>query len=270
MKKLKIGIIGCGTIGSEIAKACKTRMRGAIDLVGICDTDREKIELLQKTLKAKVPALKADDIIKKSDLVVEAASALISADIIKKAIKNKKDVLVMSVGGLLGNEKLLEKAAKSGVRVYMPSGAICGIDGLKSASVGKIDSVSLITRKNPKGLSGAPYLKNKNINIWDIKEETVIFDGNAADAIKGFPQNVNVCAVLSLAGLGAKNTRVRIITSPGYVKNIHEVEIAGEFGRITTKTENMPSKTNPKTSQLAVFSAIATLQGIAENIRIGT
>jgi aspartate dehydrogenase len=178
--------------------------------------------------------------------------------------------MVMSVGGLIGHEDLLKKASKKCVKVYIPSGALCGVDGLKSSSTGRIKSVTLTTRKPPKGLEGAPYIKEHNINLAAIKNETVIFTGSAKDAIKAFPQNVNVSAVLSLAGIGAGKTRVRIITSPQYTKNIHEVEIESEAGRIFTRTENVPSKTNPRTSELAVFSAIATLKGITDSVRLGT
>jgi len=270
VRKIKVGIIGCGTIGAEMARACQTRLKISVDLVGICDLLEDKTKLLQKSLKDKVPVLELGDLVNRSDLVVEAAGAKISADILKKAINAKKDVLIMSIGGLLGNESLLDKAEKAGIKVYLPSGALCGIDGLKSASIGKIDSVMLTTRKPPQGLAGAPYITKNNIDLPSIKEETVIFEGTANDAVKGFPQNVNVAAILSLAGLGAANTRVRIVTSPDYTKNVHEVEIRGESGKITTKTENLPSKVNPKTSQLAVFSAIATLKGIVKSVRIGT
>jgi aspartate dehydrogenase len=176
----------------------------------------------------------------------------------------------MSVGGLLGKEDVLRQAAESGVRVFIPSGALCGIDGLKSASVGKIESVMLTTRKPPKGIEGAPYIREKGIDLSGVKAETVIFDGTAEEAVKGFPANVNVSAVLSLAGIGPKKTRVRIVTSPEYTKNTHEVEIVGDCGRITTRTDNVPSKANPKTSALAIFSAIATLEGIARSVKIGT
>ncbi len=270
MRKIRVGIIGCGTIGGELAIACQTRMRGNLNLVGICDKDAAKSAALQKLLKGKTPVLKLGDLVKKTDLIVEAASASISADILKKAIKNKKDILIMSIGGLIGHEDLLKKAAKAGIKVYLPSGAICGIDALKSGNTGVIDSVTLTTRKPCQGLEGAPYLKEKNIRLSDIKEETVIFDGTAEEAIKGFPQNINVCATLSLAGIGADKTRVRIVTSPDYTKNIHEVEIAGDFGKISTRTENVPSKSNPKTSQLAILSAIAALEGIVESVKIGT
>jgi aspartate dehydrogenase len=270
MRKIRIGIIGCGTIGSELAVACQDRMAGGMNLVGICDQDEKKAASLQKVLRNKVPILKIDGLVKKVDLIVEAASVSISADILKRAVKNKKNILIMSIGGLIGNEDLLQAAAKAGIKVYLPSGAICGIDGLKSGNKGRIDFVTLTTRKPLKGLEGAPYLKEKNIKLTDIKNEAVIFDGTAREAIKGFPQNVNVCAALSLAGIGADKTRVKIITSPDYTKNIHEVEIRGDFGNISTRTENAPSSVNPKTSHLAILSAIATLEGIVESVRIGT
>ena len=260
---MKVGIIGCGTIGSELAQACRDRLKDRVELIGMCDIDQKKI-------KKGVPTMSVAEIISKSDLVVEAASAGISADVLAKCIDAGRDVIIMSVGGLLGKEDLLEAAKKKGVKVYIPSGALCGIDGLKSASIGRIDSVTLTTRKPPQGLAGAPYLKEKGIDVLKIKEERVIFEGSALDAVKGFPQNVNVSAVLSLAGLGAGKTTVKIVTSPLYTANTHEVDIVGEFGRIVTRSENMPSKSNPKTSALAIFSAIATLEGAASSVRIGT
>ncbi len=270
MKKIKVGIVGCGTIGGEIARACQGRLKKDVELTAICDADEKKATALNRILNKKVHILKLNELIKKCDFLVEAASAKISVEVLNICIKNKKSCLVMSVGGLLGNEKLLESARSKGVKVYIPSGAICGIDGLKSASVGKIESVTITTRKPPKGLVGAPYLIENGIDVAGLKEETVVFEGTAADAVKGFPQNVNVSAVLSIAGIGSGLTRVRIIASPNCASNIHEIEIAGEFGKITTRAENVPSKNNPKTSALAIFSAIATLEGAISSVRLGT
>ena len=270
MKKIKIGIVGCGTIGSQIAHACQSLLKDKVELVAICDADAKAAAALMKALKKGPAILGLDEIIEKSGLVVEAASARVSGEVLSKCVKSGRDCMIMSVGGLIGQENLLKQAGDEGVRVYIPSGALCGIDGLKSASIGRIDSVMLTTRKPPKGLEGAPYLKEKKIDLSRITGETVIFEGSAEEAIRGFPQNVNVSAALSLAGLGAKKTRVKIITAPEYTKNIHEVQIEGEAGRIFTRTENVPSVSNPKTSEMAVFSAIATLRGITDAVRIGT
>jgi aspartate dehydrogenase len=268
-KKIRIGLVGCGTIGSEIAGACQGELSKSMTLTAVCDVDSAKAVALAKAMK-RVKVLGLDQLIKGVDLVVEAASAKISGEVLKKCIKNKRDVFIMSVGGLLGKDALLKEAEAKRVKIYLPSGAICGIDGLKSASSGKIDSVTLTTRKPPKGLKGAPYFNDKNIDLDKVSGEMTVFEGSAEEAIKGFPQNVNVAAVLSLAGIGAKKTRVRIVTSDQYTKNVHEVEVEGEFGRLMTRTENVPSKTNPKTSALAFFSAIATLREIASSVRIGT
>ena len=270
MGKLKVGIIGCGTIGTEIARACRDRLSNKIELDAISDIDPKKAELLNNKFNRKIDVLTINELIKRVDIVVEAASAGMSAGVVEKCIKAKKSCMVMSVGGLIGREELLESAEDAGVNIYIPSGAICGIDALKAASVGTIESVTLTTRKPPKGLEGAPYIKSNLIDLSNLKGEAVIFEGSAAEAVKGFPQNVNVSAVLSLAGLGAKSTRVKIVTSPGYTMNVHELEIKGSCGRIVTRTENVPSKANPKTSELAILSAIATLENITNSVKIGT
>ncbi len=246
----KIGIIGCGAIGTGIAEFIQARLKTKARVVALCDIDLEKADFLSKKIKPRPVVTSMDNLIKKSDLVIEAAGVDVSSAIAKKAVLRKKSVLIMSTGGLLKAPGLIKKP-----NVHIPSGAICGIDGLKAASIGKIKSVSLTTRKPLKGLKGA-------IDVDKIKKETVVYSGTAQDAVKRFPKNINVAATLSLSGLGPKKTRVRIITSPRYTRNTHEVEIEGEFGRLFTRTENLPSKSNPKTSQLAIFSALAKLKEV--------
>lgn len=270
MKKLKVGIIGCGTIGEELARRSEEALKEKIEVVALYDIEKEKSEKLSRTLKKSVAVDSLEDLFERAGLIVESASSAISLEIVKKAIENSKTVLIMSVGGLIASAGLLEEARKKGVNVYFPSGAVCGIDGLKAAGISKIESVTLTTRKPLRGLEGAPYLKEKNIDINAITGEKVLFEGSAEEAMRGFPKNINVASILSLAGIGRKKTAVRIITSPEYTKNSHEVEISGDFGKITTKTENVPSPRNPKTSALAILSAIATLEGIADSVRMGT
>lgn len=268
--KIKVGIIGCGAIGTEIALACESRLCGRVELVAVCDADSAKAASLTVRLAKPVPAVTAERLIARAGLVVEAASAKISAGVLEQCIRRKRPCLIMSVGGLLGREDLLARAEEAGVRVFIPSGALCGIDGLKSAAAGSVTSVTLTTKKPLAGLAGAPYIVERRIDLGGIRTETVIFEGTAEEAVKAFPQNVNVAAVLSLAGIGARSTRVRLMTAPSYTRNVHEVEIEGEFGRILTRTENLPSKSNPKTSAMAFYSAIATLDGSTRCVQIGT
>jgi aspartate dehydrogenase len=270
MRKIRIGIIGCGTIGGDIARACLGRLKRRVVLSALCDVDRKKCEALRGSLKSGASIRSVDGVVKSCDFVIEAAGASISAAVLKKCISGGKDCLIMSTGGLLAEPALLARADRKGVRVFVPSGALCGIDGLKSARVGVVDSVTLTTKKPPKGLFGAPYVVSRKIDLGSVGCDTVIFEGSAEEAVKGFPQNVNVAAVLSLAGIGARKTLVRIVATPGSTANIHEVEIVGESGRITTRSENVPSKANPRTSALAAYSAIATLEGAVSSVRVGT
>lgn len=262
MKFKRIGIIGCGAIGSQIAEYIYNNLSDKSRIAAVSDIDFQKAEKLSSRIKPKPLILAIDELINKSDLIVEAASAEISGEIAEKADSLKKDVLIMSTGGLLKKELLIKKINSGHSCVYIPSGAICGLDGLKSAMTGAVKSVTITTRKPLRGLAGSPYLKEKNIDIEKIDKEMLIYSGTARDAIRCFPQNINVAVTLSICGIGADRTNVRIFTSPEYTKNTHEIEVEGEFGRFWTKTENVPSKANPKTSELAIFSAIAKLKEI--------
>jgi len=142
--------------------------------------------LLVSSFAVLVLAGSLQELISNCDLVVEAASVKISADILEKAIAAKRDSLIMSVGGLLGREDLLEAARNANVKVYLPSGAILGIDGLKAISTADVESVTLTTRKPVAGLKGAPYLEGKGIDLDSIKGETAIFEGPAREAVKAF------------------------------------------------------------------------------------
>lgn len=267
----EIGIIGCGTIGEVIALAITTRFSAQAKLSCLCDQDIEKTKKLATMCNVACISTSIDEAIERSDLIVECASGPSAYEIAKKSLSRAKDVLVMSVGGILDrSDEIFSLADKMGASIYIPSGALCGIDAVKAAGMAKIKKATLTTRKPPNGLAGAPYLEEHNIDISSITEETVIFQGNALEAIKGFPKNVNVCAILSLAGIGAKETTVKIITSPLYKSNSHEVELEGDFGILRSSTENVPSPSNPKTSFLASLSAVATLNTILSVVKIGT
>jgi aspartate dehydrogenase len=271
MKK-KIGIVGCGTIGTFIAKHIDRDFKSSAKVTALCDTDREKAATLASLVSSKPSVVSLESLIDKSDIVIEAASAGVSFIFAKKAIEKGKAVLVMSVGGILENSReLFDLAVKNKSRIILPSGAICGLDGIKSAGIGSIKKVSLTTKKPPQSLRGAPYIENNKIDLDSITDETLIFKGSAHEAVKAFPKNINVSALLSIVGIGAKKTQVVIKTSPEYMINTHEVEVEGDFGRLVSVTENVACADNPKTSYLAALSAVASLkQFLEDHVRIGT
>ncbi|MEW6381479.1 MAG: aspartate dehydrogenase [bacterium] len=264
----KIGVIGCGTIGAQICLAID-QGKIAADLVAVADMDEVKAQRLADQLANPCEVLLIPELVRRVDLVVEAANQNVVPSLMEMVLDQGKEVLIMSVGGLLPLTWIWERIPDSGCRLYIPSGAIAGLDALRAANLAKIDSVTLTTRKPPRGLKGAPHCTEKGINLDALDREMVIFEGTAHEAVRAFPQNINVAATLSLAALGPDKTRVRIIADPGVTSNIHEIEIMGESGRIVTRTENVPSAANPKTSCLAVLSAIATLQGILSPVKVG-
>lgn len=268
MIKLKISLVGCGVIGTEIVKA--TSSVKEVELVAVVDLDRNKAEKVVKLSKDSPKITDIDEAVRMADMVVECASTAVVLELAKKTLNQGKDIMIMSTGGLVDHLDLLDLAREKDVCIYLPSGAVCGLDGLKSATAGKVRSVTLTTSKPPNALQGAPYLIENNIDLSKIKEKKVIFEGNAREAIRGFPANINVAVSLSLAGIGWEQTKVRIIADPSLKVNVHEVEVVGDFGRIITRTENVQSPMNPKTSYLAALSAVATFKRIIDPIKIGT
>jgi len=267
---MKIGLIGCGAIGTVLADFIDKQ--DDLELACIFDLDRRRESELLGKLEKKPRAARSLDDMDGCDLIIEAASKSAVTDYALD-ILDKSDLMVMSVGALV-DERLLadikSKAGENGRHVYVPSGAIAGLDGIKAASIDGIKKVTLTTRKLPASLEGAPYALKNNISLRSIRKPTVIFEGSAREAVEGFPQNVNVAAALALAGVGPEKTRVRIIADPFAERNIHEIDAEGEFGSMKLVTENVPSPGNPKTSYLAALSAIATLKKIKENVVIGT
>ncbi|HTL71103.1 MAG TPA: aspartate dehydrogenase [Candidatus Eisenbacteria bacterium] len=268
---IKVGVIGCGTIGRELALACQKRFSEEVTLEAIADIDPSHAKKLEKSLRPRPKVLTFERLIERCDLVIEAASGAAAYDVARRALSLGKDVMVMSAGGILGREKELLRLAKTHrCCLYLPSGGVVGIDGLKAARIGKIHRVTLTTRKPPQGFEDAPYVLRHKINLKNLKQEKVLFEGDAAAAVRGFPKNINVSATISLVGLGAKKTRVRIIAAPQMLVNVHEIYVVGDFGSFYTRTENFPSEQNPRTSRLAILSAVATLERILKNIKVGT
>lgn len=270
MKKIKIGIIGCGAIGSLLAKAVRRDFSKQAALAFLCDIHSDKAARLKKSLGRSLRIVPIDRLIRDSDLVIEAASAKVSGEIAAAALKKHKDILVMSIGGLLLNDVWKQPAKMTRGRLVLPSGALAGIDALLAAKEGKIRSVRLITKKSRPSLQDAPYFKNHPFPSAEGRAEYCVFKGTAQEAVRGFPQNINVAALLSLAGLGPKKTAVEIRACESTGHNQHQVVIEAASGEVHAETMNVPSPENPKTSLLAAYSAIATLRKYFSTIKIGT
>jgi aspartate dehydrogenase len=265
---MDVGIVGLGAIGRALCRALDDGIPG-LRLAGATARDREKAERFLKGLRSPVPFLALDDLIDASSLVVEASTQAHLQQIAPLTLEAGRDLVVLSCGGLLGRRDWVELAAAHRCRILVPSAAIAGLDGVKGASVGAITSVTMETRKPPRGLAGAPWIEERKIDLDAITEETLIFEGPAIEACRAFPANVNVLAALSLAGIGPEKTRIRLFAVPGQTMNMHRITVEGEFGRLSVEVENVPSE-NPRTGKLSYLSTIALLRDLSATLRVGT
>ena len=269
---LRVGLAGFGAVGQRVATTLDLDSAPeSVKIAAITSRDLKKARVSASDLLRVVPPVVVlEDAVARSDLIVEAAPAAAFPEIAHATLEAGKSLLVLSIGALLGHEKeYTELARRHGATIHVASGAIGGLDAITSASAGRVDEVVMTTRKPPAGLAGAPYLTTHGIDVLALTEPQVIFEGSAREACQGFPANVNVSAAVSLAGIGPDRTRIRIIADPTVDRNLHDVEISGEFGRFTTHIENVPTA-NPRSGVLTALSVIATIRKLASPLRVGT
>ncbi len=268
MNRTKVAIVGCGAIGRTIALSSD-----GYEVTAVFDRNPEKAEELAKVTGAR--ALKSFEelveICRRVDVVVEAASQSAVRELLP--VLEFTNLLVMSVGAFANPEvvEIAERiAGRSGKRIFVPSGAVGGIDALKAVR-DVAEEVVLTTIKSPESLRGAPFFeKHREVEVDEIGERTLIFEGSAKEAVTLFPANVNVAATVSLACLGFEKTKVRIFADPHVKENIHEVFVRGEFGEMKFIFKNRKHPKNPKTSYLAALSAVRLLKSFGESIKVGT
>lgn len=270
MKPLKVGLIGCGAIGQAIAEFLAKEFPQRARIAYVCEHQPQKLEGLCKKLRIHPQPENLKTLVRQSDFIIEAAGVSAAGEAAAYALKLHKQIMVMSAGGLLTDQRWCHEIKKSRGYLWVPSGAVAGLDGLLAANEAGLKRVKLITRKPPEALRGAEYFQKKMFPRLSGTKPVRVYRGSAKRAVRDFPQNVNVAAVLSLAGLGPVKTQVEIWTSKGFRGNTHEIEILSDAGEIRVILNNVPSALNPKTSALAFYSAMALLRRIFSSTRIGT
>ena len=224
----RVAVVGLGSIGTRVATALDQGIDGLV-LSAISIQDPAKHRGFLAGLQRPPPILPIDGLCDVADIVIECAPARLVRSIVAPFVSRGKIAIVLSAGALLENEDLIELAKRNGGQIVVPTGALIGLDAVTAAAEGNIQSVRMVTRKPVNGLAGAPYLVENNIDIADIVEPLMIFEGTARDAAKGFPANLNVAVALSLAGLGPDRTMLQIWADPTVTRNVHRVEVEFEF-----------------------------------------
>jgi aspartate dehydrogenase len=240
-----VAIVGCGAIGTLIAEAVEKKIVRCDRLI-LYDIDKMKAEKLKKMLKISATVARSfEELIKlKPTVIVEAASQQAARDIVPRTVEEDVELIVMSVGALLG----------MGVRsskVHISSGAIGGLDAISSADLAGVEEVILTTRKNPKVLGSSN------------RAEKLVYEGGAEEAVKRFPREMNVAATLALT-VEPEKVKVHVISDPKVHKNVHEIRVKWKYGDMFLRFSNDPHPENSKTSALSAWSAIKLLKEILQ------
>ena len=268
-RPLRIAIAGLGAIGKSLARTLAAGGVPGVTLAAVSAKNLDRAREFVQTLAVKAAALPIADLEPIADIVVECAPAALLPQIATPFLKAKKQVIVLSVGALLSHPDLIELARAEGGTLIVPTGALIGLDAVIAAAEGTIHSVTMVTRKPPNGLVGAPYLVENQIELDGLTEPRMIFKGNAREAARGFPANLNVVAALSLAGIGPDRTTLEIWADPTVTRNVHSIEVDSDSARFRMTMENIPSE-NPKTGRIVAQSVAALLRKMNANFRVGT
>lgn len=266
---LKIAIGGVGAIGLKVAKILDAGEIPGLVLSAVAARDHDKLRRNLSDFKRQPDIVAAGELGANADIVIECAPKSVFADIANSAIDHGCTFMPLSVGALLDNMELIERARTTGAVIFVPTGALLGLDAVKAVAEGQVNSITLLTRKPPSGLLGAPHLVDNAIDVENLTEPLQVFAGTARAAARAFPANVNVAAALALAGIGPERTMVEVWADPSLNRNTHTITVDADASNFTMTIENVPSET-PATGKITALSVMASLRRLTSPLVVGT
>lgn len=271
---MRIGIIGGGTIARLFLEYIRRGELGEVELAAIAGrSESSRGKALAQESGVDYVTGPEGLLATHPDVVVEAASHEAVRQYAEALLSRGVAFIVLSSGALCDDAlraRLESAAAKSGALLYVPSGGIGGLDALKAACIAGVDEVTIAVTKPPAAWKGVLYVERLGIDLGALREPYVLFDGTAREGVPHFPANVNIAAVLAMAGIGFDRTRLKVVADPTLTHNTHFIHIRGRTGNMDIKLENVPAPDNPKTAWLACYSALAALKSAKSAVRYGT
>lgn len=265
---IPVAIAGLGAIGRKVAQRLDEGIPG-LRLTAVSARNFERAEAIVAKYRNSVLIVPVEKLTEYAKIVIECAPAEIFTKVAEPVVRAGQTLVVISVGALIAHPEISELAKETGARIIVPTGALLGLDAVRAAAEGKIESIRMITRKPPIGLVGAPFLIEHGIDLRGITEPLKLFEGSAREAVKGFPANLNVAAALSLAGIGPDQTIIEIWADPRLTRNTHTIEVVSDSAEFNMTIANIPSE-NPKTGKITALSIIAALRKLGASVCIGT
>jgi len=263
---VRVGVIGFGAIGRPLVEAVARGEAGDARVVAVLVRDPTRYAAMSGD--ALLTADQASFLAQASDLVVEAGGHDAVRQHGEAVLASGRDLMVVSVGAFADEELLarLQAAARAaGRQILVPSGAIAGLDAIGAAAVGELDEVTITSRKPPEAWRGTPA----EAEALGATEPRLLYEGSARAGVRLFPQNVNVAAAVSLAGIGLERTTMRVYADPHITHNTHEVRARGAFGELQLVLRNVPSPDNPKTGRITAMSVLKALRNRGAPLVVG-
>jgi aspartate dehydrogenase len=254
---LRVAFIGLGTIGRGVLRLLSPA--DEIEVVGalVRKTRRESAVPLYSTVEQLLA--------REPNVVVEVAGHEALRCHGPSVLRAGIHLMVLSVGALAQREveeALLEAACAGGSKIVVVSGAIGGLDAIASAAVGGLERVTHTTRKPARALMDEEAARQ-------LTEPKELFRGSAREGALRFPENINVAAAVSLAGIGLDRTEVCVVADPALQRNTHEVVANGAFGELRFEIRGIPSDENPRTGRIVAMSVVHTLRRMQSPMVIG-
>ncbi len=263
--KESVLLIGCGAIGLEVTKRLADDPQVRISQILVRPG---KEEAVSGDIGSGVRIVSSiEDLDPMPDFVMECASHQAVAEFGPYFLEQGIDFGVISIGSLSDPDLLarLEAASRKGnSQLFIVPGAIGGMDALAAARIDGLEEVIYTSRKPPLSWSGTPA--EKEFDLANLTEPTILYQGSARQAAKLYPKNANVAATIALAGLGFEDTQVTLIADPNAQGNIHHVEARGSFGEMNVTIVGNPLPSNPKSSTLTAYSAVRAVKNRAQHV----
>lgn len=268
---MKVGIAGFGNIGRSVASALVKRKIAGAELVAVSGRDLDKARAAAARIDTGLRVVPVPELPALCDVVVEAATVAALPEIARAVVAAGKDLICISGGGLVQIPDIEDIAGKHGSRIQIASGTLPGLDILRSAAEGTIETVHLKSRLRPDSLANEPYLLDQGLDFRQRPpaEAVKVYEGTAREAATKLPRHLNIAVALSLAGIGFDRTTVELWVDPEVPGAVNQLEIRADEVDLTMVSRNFPSE-NPKTSRIVPLSILAALRARTALLRAGS
>lgn len=273
MKKLRAAVLGCGTIGKFVVDHLADGAVPGCEIVAVylrSENSRGREHLESRGIPWVTSLEKLFEF--GPDVIVEASThdtvAAMGPEILRKGV----NLIPLSLGAFVDPglmETMVTAAEEGGAMLHIPSGGIGALDALQTAVIGGVEKVTMTTRKYSTTWEGIPAVDELGVDLENLKEPLLLFEGPARECMKKYPQSINIGAALSIAGIGFDRTIIRIFADPTVEFNTHEIKWEGPNGKVTVLFENTPVPTNPKTTYQACLSTLLVLRNMTGRRVIG-